>query len=167
MQVRYQYRCDVEYFRAVIDRQYRQGPWLFRLPVQFGVIGLACATAFAASADTSMASRAVLFVMILGLVAAVGVWATKQSLMMKFRRKPGFGAAVAVSISDAGVEVDGNQSWSKLEWSTYPAAVRFNDGILLKRPRSIRWLPDSAIVDGSAAEATELVASKTCLRHVR
>jgi hypothetical protein len=167
MQVRYQYRCDAEYFKAVIDRQYRQGPWLLRLPVQFGVIGLACATASVATADTSVGSRAVLFIVIFGLVTTAGVWATKRGLMMKFRRRPGFGAVAVVSISEAGVELGGNQSRSKLEWSTYPIAVRFSDGILLKRPRSIRWLPDSAIVDGNAEEATELVTSKTRLRHVR
>ncbi|MGH8158874.1 MAG: hypothetical protein ACREPQ_12195 [Rhodanobacter sp.] len=167
MQVRYQYRCDVEYFKALIDRQYRQGPWLLRLPIQFGIIGLVCASAFAWGTDTSIVARAVSFLVILGLVIAIGVWATKQGLMMKFRSRPGFGSEVAVSLSDTGVEVGNDNSHAKLEWSTYPNAVRFADGILLKRARSIRWLPDSAIVTGSAAEATNLVTSKTSFRHVQ
>ena len=167
MQINYQYRCDVEYFRTVIDRQYQQGPWWLRLPVQFGVVGLLCAAPFAATAETSMAGRIVSFIVIFSLVFALGILATRQGLMMKFRRGPGFGTEVTVSLSDTGVEVYGHQSRSKLEWPTYPNAIRFSDGILLKRPRSIRWLPDSAIVAGSATEATNLVASKALLRYVR
>jgi hypothetical protein len=167
MQVRYQYRCDTEYFRAVIARQYRQGPWLLRLPVQFSALGLVGAAILTTSVTDSMVERVVLFAVIFSLVVTVGVWGTRQALMTKFRGKPDFGVEVAVSLSDAGVEVGGSRSWSKLEWSIYPNAVRFNDGILLKRPRSIRWLPDSAIVVGSAAEATALAASKTRLRYVR
>lgn len=167
MQIRYQYRCDVEYFRAVIDRQYRQGPPLLRLPVQFGIVGVACAFFFVTSVETFIVARVASFFVIAGMVAAIGVWATKQCLMLKFRSRPGFGSEVAVSLTNAGVEVDGNNSHTKLEWSTYPSAVRFVDGILLKRPRSIRWLPDTAITAGSSAEATELIASKTALRNVR
>lgn len=162
MLVKYQYRCDAEYFRAVIDRQYRQGPWLLRLPIQFGILGLVFASVFAATIRASMVGRAESFIVIFGLVFVIGAWGTRHSLMRKFRRKPDFGSEVEVSLSDAGVEVDSNSS-STLEWSTYPSAIRFVDGILLK---TIRWLPDAAITAGSAEKATSLTSSKTLLRYV-
>lgn len=167
MPVRYQYQCDAEYFRTVMDRQYRQGPWLLRPPVQFGVVGMACASFLVATTDISINAGAASFIVIVGLAVTIGVWATKEGLMMKFRNGPGFGSEVAVSLTDVGIEVDSGGSRTKLEWSTYPVTVRFADGILLKRARSVRWLPDSAITAGSAAEATDLIASKTSTRNIR
>jgi hypothetical protein len=166
MQVGYQYRCNVEYFRAVIDRQYRQGPWLLRLPVQFSIVGAVLAACTVATVHTSIVAEAALFAVIFGLVVAIGVWATKQGLMKKFRSRPGFGSEVTIALSNAGVAFGSNDTQPALEWSAYPNAVRFSDGILLKRPGSIRWLPDSAITAGSAADATDLIASKTSLRYI-
>jgi hypothetical protein len=163
VRIKYQYRCDDEYFRAVIDRQYQQGAWFLRLPVQFGAVGAACALFVVASNDASISVRLALFVVVTGLVTAFGLWATRAGLMMKFKSMPGFGSDVAVSLSDTGVEVGA----AKMDWSTYPDAIRFKDGILLKRRRSIRWLPDSAIIAGSSAEAINLVAAKTELRTIK
>ncbi|TAM63797.1 MAG: hypothetical protein EPN49_01575 [Rhodanobacter sp.] len=167
MQVEYQYRSNVEYFRTVIDRQYRQGPWLLRLPVQFGIFGAVLGAYAVATVHTSMVAKAGLFAVILGLMVSIGVWATKQGLMMKFRSRPGFDSEVKLMLSDAGVAFGSSGVQPALDWSTYPSAVRFSDGILLKRPGSIRWLPDSAITAGSAAEATDLTASKTSLRYIK
>lgn len=166
MQISYQFQASAEYFRAVIDRQYRQGPWLLRLPVQFGIIGALAATCAALIAPTSLAGKAVLFFVIVGLVVIPSVWATKRGLMKKFRNRAGFGSEVTVTLSDAGIALGGDHSQATSAWSSYPTAIRFPDGILLKRPGSIRWLPDSAIMAGSAAEATELVAARTSLRRV-
>lgn len=166
MQVGYQYRGNVEYFEAVIDRQYQQGPWLLRLPVQFGIVGAVLAAGMATTVHTSMMAQGVVFVVTFGLVVTLGIWVTKQGLMMKFKRSPGFGSEVTLTLSEAGVAL-GNNPQPTLAWSTYPSAVRFPDGILLKRPGSIRWLPDSAIIGGTAAEATALIASKTLIRYIQ
>ena len=166
MQVRYRFLANVDYFRAVINRHYRQGPWLLRLPVQFSIIG-AVAAYVVAKAQNSMAIRATLFIVIFGAVVALGVWATKQGIMMKFRSRPGFGSEVTITLSDGGFAFGSDSDKPTLEWSAYPSAVRFSDGILLKRRAgSIRWLPDSALIAGDAAAATDLVSSNTSLRHV-
>jgi hypothetical protein len=166
MQITYRYRCDLEYFRTVIDRQYRQGPFLLRLPIQFGIVGAICAYFAIAAANTSMVVSATLFIAIFCSVLVIGVLATKQGLLMKFKRRPGFGLEVAVTLSEEGLAVGIHTAEQRLAWSTYPSSIRFNDGILLKKPGSIRWLPDSAIQMGSSSEATSLVGSKTALRHV-
>jgi hypothetical protein len=166
MQITYQYRCDLEYFKTVIDRQYRQGHFLLRLPIQFGVVGAICASFVFAATDTSMIVRATLFIVIFCLVLVTGVMATRQGLLMKFKSRAGFGSDVAVTLSEEGVAVGIHTAEQRLVWSTYPSSIRFSDGILLKKPGSIRWLPDSAIQLGSSSEATSLVGSKTLLRYV-
>jgi hypothetical protein len=167
MQVAYRYRANVEYFRAVIDRQYQQGPWLLRLHVQFGIIGAVVATYMAATAHTSIVLKSALFVVAFGLMVGIGIWATKQGLMMKFRSRSGFGSEVTIMLSEAGFAFGSDNAQPTLEWSAYPTAVRFSDGILLKRRTgSIRWLPDSAIIAGNVAAATDLISSKTSLRYV-
>jgi hypothetical protein len=166
MQVGYQYRGNTKYFETVIDRQYQQGPWLLRLPVQFGIVGAALAAAMVATTNFTIVAQASLFVVTFGLVVTIGIWATKRGLMMKFKSRLGFESEVTVTLSDSGVTFGSNGAQPTLEWATYPSAVRFPDGILLRKPGSIRWLPDSAITAGTAAEATELIASKTSLRHI-
>lgn len=166
MQITYQYRCDLEYFKTVIDRQYQQGPFLLRLPIQFGILGAICASFVFVATDASMIVKSTLFIAILCLVLVIGVIATKQGLLMKFKSRPGFGSDAAVTLSEEGVAVGIHTAEQRLAWSTYPSSIRFSDGILLKKPGSIRWLPDSAIQIGSSSEATSLVGSKTVLRYV-
>lgn len=167
MDIEYRYRCDDGYFKVVIDRQYRQGPWLLRLPVQFafiGIGGMIILLALWGASDPKMIS---LIAVICGVMAVSGVWATKLSLMMRFRSRQGFGAEAVTTLSEAGVGLGNAEHHSVVAWSRYPRAVRFPDGILLKASGSIRWLPDSAITLGNVAEATALAASKTSLRSVR
>lgn len=166
MDITYQYRCDADYFKTVIDRQYRQGPWLLRLPVQFSLWGMACAIFFLAVLGAMDSTKVLLTVVICSVMVVFGVWATKQALMMKFRNGQGFGCEAVTLLSEAGVGVGNTEHHSVVAWSTYPRAVRFHDGILLKTTRSIRWLPDSAITLGSVADAIALVALKTSLRSV-
>jgi hypothetical protein len=166
MEIKYQYLCDTAYFKVVIDRQYQQGPWLLRLPIQFGLIGMGCAIFFLALWGMSDQTMVLLIVVICGVLAASGVWATKFALMIKFRSRPGFGTEAVTLLSEDGIGVGNTEHQSAKAWSVYPRAVRFCDGILLKRPGAIRWLPDSAITAGSVADATSLVASKTSLRSI-
>jgi uncharacterized membrane protein len=115
MKVGYQYRGNIEYFEAVIDRQYRQGPWLLRLPVQFGIVGAVLAAAMVATTNFTVVAQAILFVVTFGLVVTIGIWATKRGLMMKFKSRPGFESEVTVTLSDSGVTFGSNganQHWN-------------------------------------------------------
>ncbi len=167
MDIKYQYLCDTAYFKVAIDRQYQQGPWLLRLPIQFGLVGVGCAVLFLALWGMSDPKVVLLIVVICGVLAVSGVWVTKFGLMTKFRSRQGFGTEAVTLLSEDGVGVGNAEHQTVVAWSTYPRAVRFPDGVLLKRPGAIRWLPDSAITFGSVAEATALVASKTSLRSTR
>jgi hypothetical protein len=165
--IEYRYRCDADYFRAVLDRQYQQGPLLLRLPVQFGLLGAACALCTVMAFGMSLAQGVASFFIITFLVMAAGGWATKQGLMMKFKRKAGFGSEVSVSLTHAGLDIKTGVSSVRADWAAYPNAIRFRDGILLKNQRSIRWLPDAAILIGSPSDSTNLVGLKTALRVIQ
>lgn len=167
MQIDYRYLCDADYFAAVIDRQYRQGPLLLRLPAQFGLMGAACALCIVWAVGASLVEGIAPFFIITGLVMVGGIWATKRGLMKRFRRKAGFGSEVTVSLTDAGLDIGTGASNVRADWSAYPNAVRFSDGILLKGYRSIRWLPDAAIMVGNASDSTVLVGQKAALRVVQ
>lgn len=71
-----------------------------------------------------------------------------------------------MTLSEEGVTGHGKHGESIQYWTTYPRAVRFSDGILLLRRGVIRWLPDSAISEGSGKEATKLIASKIAIRRL-
>lgn len=167
MQIDYRYLSDADYFADVIDRQYRQGPLLLRLPIQFGLMGAACALCIVLAVDTSLVEGVAPFFIITCLAMVAGIWATKRGLMKRFRRKAGFGSEVTVSLTDAGLDISTGASNVRADWSAYPNAVRFSDGILLKGHRSIRWLPDAAILVGNPSDSTTLVGLKTALRVVR
>jgi hypothetical protein len=166
MDIKYQYLCDTAYFKVVIDRQYQQGPWLLRLPIQFGLVGVGCTIFFLTLWGMSDPKTVLLIVVICSVLAASGVWATKFGLMMKFRSRQGFGTEAVTLLNEAGVGVGNAEHHTVVAWSAYPRAVRFRDGILLKRPGAIRWLPDSAIVFGSATDAIALVTQNTSLRSI-
>ena len=167
MQIDYRYLCDADYFTVVIDRQYRQGPLLLRLPVQFGLMGAACALCIVLAVGATVVEGVASFFIITCLTMVGGIWATKRGLMERFRRKAGFGTEVTVSLTDAGLDISTGASNVRADWSAYPDAVRFSDGILLKGHRSIRWLPDAAILVGNPADSATLVGQKTTLRAVR
>lgn len=167
MQIDYRYLCDADYFAAVIDRQYRQGALLLRLSVQFGLMGAACALCIVLAVGTTLVEGVAPFFIITCLTMVGGIWATKRGLMQRFKRKAGFGAEVTVSLTDAGLDIRTGASNVRADWSAYPDAVRFSDWILLKGNRSIRWLPDAAILVGNPSDSAALVGQKTTLRVVR
>jgi hypothetical protein len=160
MQINYSFREDPAYVRTVIDRYYRQLPFLFRLPVQFGILGLVLGAWCAWTIDPLSGVLIGTFVFVIGLLA------TRVGLLMRFKRRADFGQDVAVTISDEGVEAKGLHVQGTWQWAAYPRSVRFSDGILLLRAGVIRWLPDSAIREGTAEEAVSLVGSKSILRTV-
>lgn len=166
MEIKYRYLCDTAYFKVVIDRQYQQGPWFLRLPVQFGLIGLGAAIYFFTLWGMSDPKTVLLIVASCSLLTTSGVWATKFCLMMKFRNRPGFGTEALTLLNEVGVGSGNAEHHTIVAWSAYPRSVRFPDGVLLKRPGAIRWLPDSAITFGRVTDAVALVTSRTSLRSI-
>ena len=162
MKVSYNFSADAAYYKSVLDRYYRQRPFLFRLPVQFGILALLIAGCL-----LLMANSITLIPLLIGAAVLVtGVLVTKAGILLRLRSKAEFGEDVSVVISDDGVEANGRHTKGTWQWAAYPRSVRFPDGILLIRAGTIRWLPDSAINGGTADEATTLVASKTVLRRI-
>jgi len=166
MRITYNFRVDTAYCKSVVDRYYRQRPLLFRLPVQFGILGLMAACWWALRTNASSRGEVVGPLFIGALVFVAGVLVTKLGILLRLKSKAEFGQEVGVVITDNGVEASGKHTNGTWQWAAYPRSVRFSDGILLMRTGTIRWLPDSAIQSGTAEDATALVASNTVLRHV-
>lgn len=166
MQITYRFRYDADYIKVVIDRQYRQGPILLRLPVQFGILGAICAGMVIWLLQPSVGNAVALSAGIILATMAAGAFGTKLGLRLRFKGRSAFGSEQTVALSEEGLVAASLHAETKLAWASYPRSVRFPDGILLQHRGGIRWLPDSAIQSGTADEATTLVASKTELRRV-
>jgi len=82
--------------------------------------------------------------------------------LAKARRRIRFkGSTLTLRMDENGVEIDGAVGHTHLRWGAMPPPVIRHHGILIKltRLRGI-WLPDVALVEGSAAEARQLLASR-------
>jgi len=84
--------------------------------------------------------------------------------MRKLKKSREFGKEVTLIVSDGGLEASGPNGRSSVKWSAYPRSVRYADGILLTRGSAIRWLPNSALAEGTLPEVLALVESKTQMR---
>ena len=163
----YKYRADAAYYRTVIERYYGQRTFLFRLPMQYGIVSLAIVGAFLGF--KGMSTRIAVGIGFLVVVAStMGLVAlTKVSILWRFKRRADFGAEVTVTVSKDAIISSGRHAEGKWGWQAYPRSVRYPDGILLMRRGVIRWLPDSALQEGTPADATALARSKTVMREIR
>src|SRR5262249_41788342 len=117
------------------------------------------------AADRSM--PALLITLCFSGVLIIGfTFLVRFSIMMKLRKSREFGKEVTIALSDGGLEASGPNGRSSVKWSAYPRAVRFSDGLLLTRGGAIRWLPNSALREGSLQEVLALVQAKTTLRTI-
>lgn len=162
----YKFRADVAYYRCVIDRYYGQRALPLRLPVQFGVVSLAVVGTFLGYKGlfTPLALGFGIVVVVLLTVGTVAL--RKMSVLYRFKRRADFGAEVTMTVSKQAITSSGRHSEGQWGWQAYPRSVRYADGILLIRRGVIRWLPDSALREGTPADATALVKSKTVMREV-
>lgn len=162
----YKFCADAVYYRCVIDRYYAQRALLLQLPVQFGVVSLAVVFTFLSY--RGLFSRiAVGIGMVVVIVLTISmVTLRKISVFYRFKRRADFGAEVTMTVSKEAISSSGRHSEGKWGWQAYPRSVRYADGILLKRRGAIRWLPDSALQEGTPADATALVKSKTVMREI-
>ena len=167
MEVTYRHRLDAAYFRTLIDRYYRQRPFIFWLPVQFGLVAVMTDTFILGAATSVTVETLVLVITVGAAIVYLGTYLTKWGIfVLRFTSRADFGKEATVTLSGTGIATRGEHVSGEWGWAAYPKAVRFPDGILLLRRGVIRWLPDSDIREGDAATATALVASKTMMRNV-
>jgi hypothetical protein len=162
----YKFRADAAYYRTTMDRYYAQRPFVFRLPMQYGIVSLV-AVGFVLWNTESISFMSVGIVLIVAILLTGGMVAvTKIGILYRFKRREEFGAEAIVTISETGITASGRHVQGKWEWQAYPRSVRYPDGILLVRRGVIRWLPDHALQDGTPADATALAKSKTVLTEI-
>jgi hypothetical protein len=166
MEVTYKFRVDAAYYRTLIDRYYQQRPLPFRLPVQFGFLALIIGGAFASVEVAPLGFKVGIALIVGALVFFGGVALAKWGIYRRFRYRADFGTEATVTMSGAGLIASGPHVEGKWDWAAYPRAVRYSDGIMLLRRGVIRWLPDAALLVGTAADATALARSKSVLREL-
>ncbi len=166
MKVTYKFVVDAVYYRTLIERYYRQRPLFFRLPVQFGLLALFTSGGFLVGIESPLEIKGPVALAFGAMVFFGGVVVTRWGIFQRFRYRADFGADVTVTMSPDGLVATGRHVEGKWAWAAYPRAVRYSDGIMLLRSGVIRWLPDSALMLGSASEATTLVRSNSDLREI-
>jgi hypothetical protein len=162
----YKYRADAAYYRAVIERYYGQRAFFLRLPMQYGLISLAIVGAFLGFRGLWTRTAVGIGILVVVVLTAGLVALAKTSMLWRFKRRADFGAETTVTVSKQAIVSSGRHAEGEWGWQAYPRSVRYPDGILLMRRGIIRWLPDSALQEGTPADATGLVKSKTVIREV-
>jgi hypothetical protein len=162
----YKYRADAAYYRTVIERYYGQRTFLFRLPMQYGIVSLAIVGAFLGFKSLWTRTAVGIGILVVVVLMAALVALTKTSILRRFKRRADFGAETTVKVSKEAIVSSGRHAEGEWGWQAYPRSVRYPDGILLMRRGVIRWLPDSALQEGTMEEATALVKSKTVMKEI-
>ncbi len=168
MTLRYRYLFNAAYCKTVISRFYRQRPFYLRLHYQFAAIALILLLAwgFDASCGRALIARA-LHCALRYRAAILGfMFLVRFAIMFKLRKSREFGKEVTIALSEEGLEASGSNGRSSVKWSAYPRSVRYSDGILLTRGGAIRWLPDSALEEGTVQEAIAVIRAKTNSRFI-
>jgi hypothetical protein len=163
--VAYKWRFDTAYFTTTIDRYYKQRPLLLRLPVQFTLAWLVCVLAYW-STGVALKDFAGWAIVAGVVVIPAGILLTRQGILLRYRLRQSFGTDVHFSMRESCVSISGTSQDGRYPWTAYTGAVRFVDGILLLRRGAIRWLPDGALQEGTAEDATRLVSSHVKMRAI-
>ena len=167
MTIDYNWRYDARYYAAVVDRYYRQLPFVLHLPSQFTLLWLLGVLLFSWVTGESIKEFAG-WALLIGAVAIPSlVVLTKLGIRLKYRlrARSGFGTETSYSMAETGVTITGTGQGT-FAWSVYSRAIRFSDGLLLMRKGAVRWLPDTALESGSVVEATSLVSSRLPMRLI-
>ena len=167
MTIDYKWRYDARYYAAVVDRYYRQLPFVLHLPSQFTLLWLLGVLLFSWVTGESIKEFAG-WALLIGAVAIPPlVVLTKLGIRLKYRlrARSGFGTETSYSMAETGVTITGTGQGT-FAWSVYSRAIRFSDGLLLMRKGAVRWLPDAALESGSVVEATALVRSRLPMRLI-
>jgi hypothetical protein len=160
----YKFRADAAYYRTIIDRYYRQRAFLLRLPAQYAIVSLAIVGIFLGIKGSFTRLTVGIAIVVAVLFTSSMVALTKIGILYRFKRRADFGAEATVTVSRDQITSSGRHAEGKWGWQAYPRSVRYPDGILLLRRGVVRWLPDAALRNGTPAEATALVKSKTAMK---
>jgi hypothetical protein len=166
--LRYRYLFNAAYCKTVISRFYRQRPFYLRLHYQFAAIALILLVAwFSTQPNAEHSSRAPFVALCVTGAAIFGfMLLVRFAIMFKLRKSREFGKEVSIALTGEGLEASGSNGRSSVKWSAYPRSVRYSDGILLTRGGAIRWLPHSALEEGTVQEVIDLVRANTNLRSI-
>jgi len=164
----YKWRYDASYYAAVVDRYYRQLPFVFHLPSQFTLLWLLGTLWFSWVTGESLKEFAGWALLIGAVAIPTLVLLTKLCIRLKYRlrSRSGFGTETSYSMADTGITITGTGQGT-FAWSVYSRVVRFSDGLLLVRKGAVRWLPDRALIGGSVEEATALVRAHLPMRLIK
>ncbi len=167
MTIDYRWRYDAGYYAAVVDRYYRQLPFVLHLPSQFTLLWLLGVLLFSWVTGESIKEFAGWALLIGAVAIPLLVVLTKLGIRLKYRlrARSGFGTETSYSMAETGVTITGTGQGT-FAWSVYSRAIRFSDGLLLMRKGAVRWLPDTALESGSVVEATSLVSSRLPMRLI-
>ena len=163
MTVRYVWRGNATYYSSVVDHYYRQLPILVRLRTQAVLIWIVL-TGAASVADFDVPTRFA----VLGLISAFGLaypYLAKRAIVFKYRLRPTFGEETSFELTEKEVVVKGPGA-GRFPWTVYDRAIQFTDGILLARRGGIRWLPESALTNGTTGEALAIVQKHLPVRDL-
>jgi hypothetical protein len=98
---------------------------------------------------------------ILGALTMLGEQLEDALASRKFRRSPHFETELRIVLGERTIRVSDKETDSQLDWKLFSRARAFDDGILLDSVEGHgRWLPNAALVAGTAAQAEGLLKAK-------
>jgi hypothetical protein len=164
MAIRYGWLGDGQYYSTAVDRYYAQAPVLLRLRSQAIVIWIIITAPLLLIDDLDHKAKGI-WLALATAFAFTFAPLVKWGIRLKYRLRPSFGSETTFVMNVNEVVITGVGA-GHFPWTVYQRAVRFSDGILLVRPRAIRWLPDTALIEGTASDALEIVRQKMPLRDL-
>ena len=159
----YHLMVDEAMCATIVSRYYQQRPWYGRPEYQMANVALVttviCATLAIREPDGRLLS---ILLLVFGWVAAFFGLKAIRRVLVDHIHLAHFRESGDVLLCDEGLSgmSRSKEKWT-LPWGAYSRAVRFSDGILLVRPRAIRWLPENALASGSIDDVVRLVQQKT------
>jgi hypothetical protein len=95
------------------------------------------------------------------ILTIIGEFHSRWTLAKARNRTRAKGSTTTLTMDESGVDIDGALGNSHLKWAAMLLPVIRPDGVLLKFSRlGGMWLPDTALVEGSANDARQLLAAK-------
>jgi hypothetical protein len=88
-----------------------------------------------------------------------GEWFGRRGLAKARRNVRAKGTTTTISMSEAGIDMDGALGNSHLKWAAMLTPVILDNGVLIKTSRTaIIWLPDQTLVEGSPSDVRCLLS---------
>jgi hypothetical protein len=95
------------------------------------------------------------------LFFALAPFLDNYNIRRSLRSSPLYNADVHVTLTPNGVAISEPTGNAQLTWGAFIRARRFSDGFLLfTAPQLVRWLPDSALCEGTVAEVEHMVKER-------